>query len=234
MCCTTWKIVANFPTRPSNAYFEYTLSTDTITIVPAAVVDANTNSVLPSGTPITSFSEWTMSLLAETSGTSVSSYSWNFSSAADAGSITGYTTNNVHFTWGSFGGPPAHTDTINLTETTTGGKQFTQSYTFTQTVITPRQLNTMPANPPLPPRPAIITPDQLARQPLRPGPTPALAWSMVLSRPLHRPVANPNASPLSLVYTRCLPIHNLALFTVMPLVPASLPRRLQRSRLSPA
>src|SRR5713101_5354202 len=60
-----------------------------------AVLDMPTNVVLPSnGTPINSFSNWTMSLEAQVAGVSVTSYVWNFSSAADAGSISGLTSYN--------------------------------------------------------------------------------------------------------------------------------------------
>jgi hypothetical protein len=47
---------------------------------PLYVLDANNDVALPSnGTPITSFSNWSMSLEAQVSGASVTSYSWDFS-----------------------------------------------------------------------------------------------------------------------------------------------------------
>src|SRR4029077_18202645 len=114
-------------------------SVDTVTIVntplTSAVVDLNTDVVLPSnGTPINTFSTWAMSLAAEVSGAAVSTYSWSFSLASDASSISGSSTYNTSFTWSSFTGA-ARTDTISLTETAVisgsgGSEQLTQTYPF--------------------------------------------------------------------------------------------------------
>ena len=124
---------------PSNATLG-SPSAETVTIVETpltgAVVDPATDVVLPAnGTPINTFSNWNMSLAAEVSGAAVSQYSWSFTGASDAGSISGSTSYKPTFTWGSFTGA-ARTDTVTLTETATiagsGGKEdYTQSYLFT-------------------------------------------------------------------------------------------------------
>src|SRR6516164_8278382 len=86
-----------------------------------AVLDVNTNVVLPgNATSINSFSNWAISLQAQVSGVAVTSYSWNFASAPDAGSISGSSSYNVQFTWAAFTGAP-RTDTISVTANYSGG-----------------------------------------------------------------------------------------------------------------
>jgi len=165
-----------------------------------AVVDTNTNVVLPSNsTPINSFSNWAMSLQAQVSGVAVTSYSWNFASAPDAGSISGSSSYNVQFTWASFTGAP-RTDTISVTANYSGGS-LTQTFTYSMTATNspawssaPTSANTWPS---------VIAPDQLKGQsqaPAGPYASVGLADGSVQTS-FSLPSYNPNTSPLGLVYS---------------------------------
>ena len=126
-----------------------------------SVLDPSTNLVLPSNnTPINSFSNWSMSLQAQVSGVAVTSYSWNLSSAADAGSITGSSTYNVQFTWASFTGAP-RTDTISVTANYSGGS-ITHSYTFQLTATNSPAWSSAPTSAST--WPSVMAPDQLKGQ----------------------------------------------------------------------
>ncbi len=96
---------------------------------PMWVLDANKAIVVTPGVTEHEFSNWSMSLMAQVSGATVSTYSWNTSSAPDATSISGATTYNLTFTWANFSGA-ARTDTISVTETPTVGSAITQTLTF--------------------------------------------------------------------------------------------------------
>jgi RHS repeat-associated protein len=75
------------------------------------------------------FSEWTVDLRAQAVGKEVDSYSWDWSAADDATSVSGDTTGNLTFTWDTFAGA-ARTDAITLTTTFTDTTTDVQTFTF--------------------------------------------------------------------------------------------------------
>src|SRR5579859_1849943 len=164
-----------------------------------AVLDLATNEVLPSnGTPINSFSNWSMSLQAQVSGVSVTSYSWNFSSASDAGSISGSSSYNVQFSWNSFTGAP-RTDTISVTANYSGGS-LTQTFTYHVTATNSPAWSSAPTSSST--WPSVIAPDQLQGQssvPAGPYATLGLADGSVQTG-FSMPSYNPNTAPLGLIY----------------------------------
>jgi len=92
-----------------------------------SVLDNYSNLVLPSnGTPINSFSNWSMSLQAQVSGVAVTSYSWSLGS--DATSVSGSSSYNVQFSWASFTGS-VRNDSISVTANYSGGS-VTQTFTY--------------------------------------------------------------------------------------------------------
>jgi RHS repeat-associated protein len=96
---------------------------------PMWILDANKAVVVTPGTPENEFSNWTADMRAQVSGATVSTYSWTFTSAPDATSITGSTTYRAQWTWGNFTGA-TRTDTVVVTETPTVGSAITQTLTF--------------------------------------------------------------------------------------------------------
>src|SRR6516165_8153103 len=165
-----------------------------------AVLDVNTNVVLPtSGTTINSFSNWGLSLQAQVSGVAVTSYSWNFASAPDAGSISGSSSYNVQFTWASFTGAP-RTDTISVTANYSGGS-LTQTFTYSVTASNSPAWSSAPTSAST--WPSVIAPDQLKAQsqaPAGPYASIGLADGSVQTA-FSLPSYNPNTSPLGLVYS---------------------------------
>ena len=126
-----------------------------------AVLDVNTNVVLPSNaTTINSFSNWAMSLQAQVSGVAVTSYSWSFASAPDAGSISGSSSYSVQFSWASFTGAP-RTDTISVTANYSGGS-LTQTFTYSVTATNSPAWSSVPTSAST--WPSVIAPDQLKGQ----------------------------------------------------------------------
>ena len=83
---------------------------------PLYVLDMNDGETLPANVTLNSFSNWSENLLAQVSGATVTSYSWNLSKAPDLTSVSGTTTANLQGTWTNFSGA-ARTDTITVTET---------------------------------------------------------------------------------------------------------------------
>src|SRR6516162_7008628 len=165
-----------------------------------AVLDVNTNVVLPSnGTTINSFSNWAMSLQAQVSGVAVTSYSWNFASAPDAGSISGSSSYNVQFTWASFTGAP-RTDTISVTANYSGGS-LTQTFTYSVTATNSPAWSSAPTSAST--WPSVIAPDQLKGQSLAPaGPYASIGLADgSVQTSFSLPSYNPNTSPLGLVYS---------------------------------
>jgi YD repeat-containing protein len=164
-----------------------------------AVVDVNTNVVLPSnGTPINTFANWAMSLQAQVAGAAVTGYSWNFSQAPDAQNVTGSSNYNAQFTWASFTGQ-ARTDKISVTETSSGG-QVTHTYAFTVVPTSSPAWSTAVSNSNT--WPSVVTPDQLSGQATVPaGPYAALGLADgSVQTSLSLPAYNPNVAPLALVY----------------------------------
>ncbi len=100
---------------------------------PLYVLDMNESLTLPNNATINTFSTWSENLLAQVSGATVSSYSWNVSGAPDLTSVSGTTTANLQGTWATFstGGP--RSDTIKVTETPTSGSPLTVTLNFVVT-----------------------------------------------------------------------------------------------------
>jgi YD repeat-containing protein len=164
------------------------------------VADLNTNQILPSNnTPLNSFSNWAMSLAAQVSGATVTGYSWNFSQAPDATSITGQSSYNAQFTWKSFLGAP-RTDTISITETNSGSGPVTQSFTFTLAATDSPAWSSAPTSAAT--WLSVISPDQLNGQAVQgAGPYAVLGVADGSVRTTHSlPSYNPNVTPLALVY----------------------------------
>jgi hypothetical protein len=164
-----------------------------------AVVDLNSLVVQPSnGTTVNSFSNWSMGLQAQVSGVAVTSYSWNFTSAADAGSITGSSSYSVQFTWNSFTGAP-RTDTISVTANYSGGS-VTETLTYSVTATNSPAWSSAPTSSST--WPSVIAPDQLQGQ----STVPAGPYAMLgladgsVQTGFSMPGYNPNTAPLGLVY----------------------------------
>jgi RHS repeat-associated protein len=96
---------------------------------PMWVLDVNKANVVTPGVTEHEFSNWSMDLRAQVSGATVSTYSWNMTSAPDATSVSGTSTYRLQFTWANFSGA-ARTDTISITETPMVGSAVTQTMTF--------------------------------------------------------------------------------------------------------
>jgi hypothetical protein len=92
------------------------------------VLDANNALVITPGVTQTDFSTYPVDLRAQVSGGTVTSYSWDLSSAPDATSVSGTSSYRLQFTWASFTGAD-RTDTITVTENM-GASHLSQTLTF--------------------------------------------------------------------------------------------------------
>jgi len=167
---------------------------------PLYVLDANTGETLPANTTLNSFSTWGENLQAQVAGGSVVSYTWDTSQAPDLTNISGQTTADLQGTWASFTGA-ARTDTITVTETTSGS-QLSQTMTYLVAgTDSPAYSSSRPTSSST--WPSVITPDQLtgqqATQPGGPYASLGLADGSVQTS-FAMPSYNPNVAPLSLDY----------------------------------
>jgi|GEM_PF-1838684 len=167
---------------------------------PMWVLDANNALVITPGVTQTDFSTYPVDLRAQVSGGTVTSYSWDLSSAPDATSISGASTYRLQFTWGSFTGAD-RTDTITVTENT-GSNHLSQTLTF-DVVSTSSPAYT--ATPPVSTStwPTVLPPDAMTDQQMTAGLGPyymvGLATGEVdTSHTL--PTYNSNVAPITLTY----------------------------------
>ncbi len=168
---------------------------------PLYVLDMNTGETVRANATLNSFSTWGENLLAQVSGATVSSYSWNLSHAPDLTNVSGTTTANLQGTWASFTGP-ARTNTISVTETPQSGMPLTQTMTFlvagtdspAYSASRPTSSSTWPS---------VLTPDQLssgqATQAAGPYANVGLTDGSVQTS-FSMPSYNPNTTPVSLDY----------------------------------
>ncbi|HTU91033.1 MAG TPA: hypothetical protein VMF69_13220, partial [Gemmataceae bacterium] len=128
---------------------------------PLYVLNLNTGGNVPANVPLNTFSTWSEDLLAQVSGATVSSYSWNVSQAPDLTDVSGANTANLQGTWANFTGA-ARTDTISVTETPQSGSPITQTMTFEVAgTNSPAYSSSQPTSSST--WPTVITPDQLSR-----------------------------------------------------------------------
>jgi YD repeat-containing protein len=169
---------------------------------PLYVLDVNNGLNLPANTTLNSFSAWPVSLWAQVSNATVSSYSWSLSQAPDASNVSGSGGENLQFTWASFSGA-ARSDTITLT--TTNSDSTHQTFTLTYQVAA----TSSPLYSSQPPTssstwPGVQTPDQVqADQATKPaGPYAALGLQNGdVQTAFALPAYNPGVAPLSLRYS---------------------------------
>src|SRR6516165_5266829 len=129
---------------------------------PMWVLDVNKANVVTPGVTEHEFSNWSMDLRAQVSGATVSTYSWNMTSAPDATSVSGTSTYRLQFTWANFSGA-ARTDTISITETPTVGSAVTQTLTFlVASTSSPAYVSTPPTSSTT--WPNVLPPDALTDQ----------------------------------------------------------------------
>ncbi len=89
----------------------------------------NTGETIPANATLNTFSTWGENLMAQVSGVTVTSYSWNLSQAPDFIPSTPLNSYNLQGTWVSFTGS-ARTDIISVTETDSTGGHLTQTMTY--------------------------------------------------------------------------------------------------------
>jgi hypothetical protein len=124
---------------------------------PLYVLDVNKGITINPAVAEQEFSGWSMTLDAQVSGATVSTYSWNVTNAPDASNVTGSATYQLQFAWASFTGS-ARTDTISITETPTVGSAVTQTLTFSvNSTSSPAYTATPPTTSST--WPSVITPD---------------------------------------------------------------------------
>jgi hypothetical protein len=95
---------------------------------PLYVVDLNTGETLPANATLLSIPKASEDLIAQVSGATVSSYSWNLTQAPDLLGVSGTNTYNLQGTWSQLAG--GNTDTISVTETPTSGSPLTVTFSF--------------------------------------------------------------------------------------------------------
>jgi RHS repeat-associated protein len=165
---------------------------------PLYVLDFNNGLTLPTNVTLNNFANWPVDLLAQTSGVTVSSYTWNVSQAPDLLHVSGTLTANLQGTWNNYSGP-ARSDKITLTETPTAGSPITQTYNFQvagNPGMTPPTSSTTYAS--------FITPDLLVadQATVAAGPDAALGLADGSAQTSFlMPSYNPNVDPLELDYT---------------------------------
>jgi hypothetical protein len=183
--------------------------TSAISALPSlSVLDLNTGETIPANATLNSFSGWSENLLAQVSGASVSSYSWDLTNAPDFipnGGTT--TTNNLQGSWTTFTSG-TRTDTIKVTETPTVGSPLTLTFGFQLSgTNSPAYSSTRPTSWnstwPAGNGKVVITPDQLssgqATQAAGPYASIGEADGSVQTS-FSMPSYNPNTTPVSLDY----------------------------------
>jgi YD repeat-containing protein len=168
---------------------------------PLYVLDVNTGETVPANTTLNTFSTWSENLLAQVSGATVASYSWDLSQAPDLTNVSGTTTANLQGTWANFTGT-ARSDTISVTETPQSGAALTQTITFEVAgTNSPAYSSTRPTSSST--WPSVLTPDKLssgqAMQAAGPYASIGLADGSVQTA-FAMPSYNPNTTPAGLVY----------------------------------
>ncbi len=168
---------------------------------PLYVLDMNTGETIPANVTLNTFSTWSENLLAQVSGTTVSSWSWNTTNAPDLTNITGAGTANLQGTWTSFTGT-ARTDTVSVTETDTSHHQMTQTMTFEVAgTNSPAYSSSRPTSSST--WPTVITPDQLSSGQATQSAGPYASIGLTdgsAQTSFSMPSYNPNTTPVSLDY----------------------------------
>ncbi len=168
---------------------------------PLYVLDLNTGETVPSGVPLNTFSTWSENLLAQVSGATVSSYSWNLSQAPDFTATSGTTGPSLQGTWASFTGA-ARTNTISVTETPVSGSPLTQTMTFQVAgTDSPAYTSTRPTSSST--WASVVTPDQLTSGQPTQAAGPYASVGLVdgtVQTTFAMPSYNPNTTPVSLDY----------------------------------
>jgi RHS repeat-associated protein len=168
---------------------------------PLFVLDMNAGETIPANTTLNTFSTWSENLLAQVSGGSVMSYSWDTSQAPDLTNISGQSTANLQGTWASFTGA-ARTDTITVTEYLQNMQMLSQTMTFlvagTDSPAYSASRPTSSAS-----WPNVITPDQVTAQQATQSGGPYASLGLAdgsVQTSFAMPSYNPNVDPVSLIY----------------------------------
>jgi len=168
---------------------------------PLYVLDLKAGETVPANVPLNTFSTWSEDLLAQVSGGTVSSYSWNVSQAPDLTDVSGANTANLQGTWANFTGA-ARTDTISVTETPQSGSPITQTMTFEVAgTNSPAYSSSQPTSSST--WPTVITPDQLSsgQATQAAGPYASIGEDDgSVQTSFSMPSYNPNTAPVSLDY----------------------------------
>ncbi len=166
---------------------------------PSYVIDANKGAVLTEAVVNNDFSNWPEDLRAQVSGATVGTYTWDTTGATDATSVTGASTYQLQFTWGSFTSA-ARTDAITLTEDFVGGGSQSQTFHFVVTATDSPAWSAPPTV--VSSGTTVVTPDLLqsgAMSVSNPHDSITLADGSV-STEIDLPAYNPSVPALSLVY----------------------------------
>jgi RHS repeat-associated protein len=118
----------------------------------------NDGLTVPANTTLNSFSKWGENLLANVSGATVSSYSWNLTNAPDATNVTGSSSQNLQLTWATFTGA-ARSDTIVLTTTNSDSTHAVQTLVYQVAGSDSPAYSTRPTTPTT--WPSVVTPDTI-------------------------------------------------------------------------
>jgi RHS repeat-associated protein len=167
---------------------------------PSYVVDANKGVVLIDSANVSNYdySTWAVDLRAQVSGATVQTYTWDFSSAPDAASISGTSTYRVQFTWGSFTGA-ARYNYISLT-TDFGSSSDSLEFAFWVTATDSPAWSAAPTS--VGTWPTVAPPDAVqADAAAMAGPHHSV--NLVdgsVSTALDLPAYNPGVAPVRLVY----------------------------------
>jgi len=189
-------VVTHSPTAPSGPGIK------PLTIVEGNlwVLDMNKGVVVTPGVTEQEFSTWSMSLEAQVSGVSASSYSWSMTNAPDTTSVSGASTYHVTFSWSSFTGA-ARSDSITLTETNSDSTHNVITLTFNVTATnSPAYSSAVTTSSTWP---NVLPPDAITGQQEANGAGPYYSLGLATSEldtEYDMPAYNPGVAPLSLLY----------------------------------
>jgi len=164
------------------------------------VLDMNKGVVVTPGVTEQEFSTWSMSLEAQVSGATASTYSWSMTNAPDTTSVSGASTYHLTFSWSSFTGG-ARSDSIKLTETNSDSTQNVITLTFSVTsTSSPAYSSAVTTSSTWP---SVLPPDAITGQEQANGAGPYYSLGLAtgeLDTAYNMPAYNPGVAPLSLFY----------------------------------
>jgi len=164
------------------------------------VLDMNKGVVVTPGVTEQEFSTWSMSLEAQVSGATASTYSWSMTNAPDTTSVSGASTYHLTFSWSSFTGV-ARSESIKLTETNSDTTQNIITLTFNVTsTSSPAYSSAVTSSSTWP---SVLPPDAITGQQETNGAGPDYSLGLAtgeLDTSYNMPAYNPGVAPLSLLY----------------------------------